>query len=201
MKKSNHFFTIALFASFILSGCGGSSPEKSESLDVYDQIADSLRNADSLEMISNAAQTGEEVSEDTEVTESTENNETETAEMDDAIRYESYKFPKKYKEEELEKGPSHALDFRDRDGDKFIGIKFSDGHSGTLVLRDGNYYNYTIRKKTEVRFATKEDALQRIWDDSRLLQDAGAVIGTVMSNKSGPRKKDGTLDMRYKENK
>lgn len=98
----------------------------------------------------------------------------------EGIKYKSHNFPKKYEEKEVEEGPSHALDFRDRENDKFIRIAFSDGHSGTLVLRNGHYYNYTIREKTEVRFATKEDGLQRIWDDSRLLQDAGATIGEII---------------------
>jgi hypothetical protein len=93
-----------------------------------------------------------------------------------------------------------VLDFRKRKNDKFIGIKFSDGHSGTLVYRDGFFYNYTIREKTEVRFASKEDGLQRIWDDSRLLQDAGATIASFAMRKAGPRKKDGTPDLRYRAN-
>jgi hypothetical protein len=121
-------------------------------------------------------------------------------ELKEAVQYESYTYTKSFKEEELEKGPSDVLDFRKRKNDKFIGIKFSDGHSGTLVYRDGFFYNYTIREKTEVRFASKEDGLQRIWDDSRLLQDAGASIANFAMKKAGPRKKDGTPDMRYKAN-
>ncbi len=118
----------------------------------------------------------------------------------EAIHYESYTYTKSFKEEELEKGPSDILDFRKRENDKFMKVKFSDGHSGTLVFRDGYFYNYTIREKSEVRFASKEDGLQRIWDDSRLLQDAGASIASFATKKAGPRKKDGTPDMRYKAN-
>lgn len=117
------------------------------------------------------------------------------------VHFDSYTFPKKYKEELLEKGPSDIVDFRDRENDKFIGIKFSDGCSGTLVLRDGHYFNYSIREKTEVRFASKNDGLQKIWEDSKSLENAGAAIGSAVAGKSRPRKKDGTLDMRFKENK
>ena len=116
------------------------------------------------------------------------------------VKYENYTFPKKYTEEPLEKGPSDLLDFRDRDDDKFIRIKFSDGREGTLVMRNNNYFNYTIREKTEVQFATKNDGLQRIWDDCIALEKGGAAIGGLLAGKSGRRKKDGTLDMRYKEN-
>jgi len=116
------------------------------------------------------------------------------------VKYKKYTFPKKYTEEPLEKGPSDLLDFRDRDDDKFIGIKFSDGREGTLVMRNNNYYNYSIREKTEVQFATKNDGLQRIWDDCIALEKGGAAIGGLLAGKSGRRKKDGTLDMRYKEN-
>ncbi len=120
--------------------------------------------------------------------------------LKEAIHYETYTYTKSFKEEELEKGPSDVLDFRKRKNDKFIGIKFADGQSGTLVYRDGYFYNYTIREKTEVRFASKEDGLQKIWDDSRLLQDAGASIANFAMKKAGPRKKDGTPDMRYRAN-
>ncbi|NBV68457.1 MAG: hypothetical protein EBQ66_10280 [Flavobacteriia bacterium] len=116
------------------------------------------------------------------------------------VKYEKYTFPKRYTEESLEKGPSDILDFRDRDDDKFIGIKFSDGREGTLVMRNNNYYNYTIREKTEVQFATKNDGLQRIWDNCIALEKGGAAIGSAFARKSGPRKKDGTPDMRYKAN-
>ncbi len=120
--------------------------------------------------------------------------------LKEAIHYETYTYTKSFKEEELEKGPSDVLDFRKRKNDKFIGIKFADGQKGTLVFRDGFFYNYTIREKTEVRFASKEDGLQKIWDDSRLLQDAGASIANFAMRKAGPRKKDGTPDMRYRAN-
>jgi hypothetical protein len=129
-----------------------------------------------------------------------EDSEASLADKKEAIQYESYTYTKSFKEEELEKGPSDILDFRKRKNDKFIKVKFTDGHSGTLVFRDGFFYNYTIREKTEVRFASKEDGLQRIWDDSRLLQDAGASIANFAMRKAGPRKKDGTPDMRYRAN-
>ena len=120
----------------------------------------------------------------------------------DVISYDAYNYTTKFTEDTLEKGPSHILDFRDdRDGDQFIKVNFADGYSGTLVLRNGRFYNYTIKSKTEVRFATKEDGLQSIWDNSRLLQDAGAAIATMISKEKGPLKKDGTPDMRYKVNK
>jgi len=134
-----------------------------------------------------------------------EMDESEEEEIDDGrdvISYDAYNYTTKFTEDTLEKGPSHILDFRDdRDGDQFIKVNFADGYSGTLVLRNGRFYNYTIKSKTEVRFATKEDGLQSIWDNSRLLQDAGAAIATMISKEKGPLKKDGTPDMRYKVNK
>lgn len=139
------------------------------------------------------------VNEENEVDEKKEDE--NKSEDKDLIHYDSYNYTKTFKEEVLEKGPSHILDFRNRDNDKFIGIKFSDGHSGTLVLRDGKYFNYTIREKTEVCFASKEDGLQRIWDNSRLIQNVGGAISSSTTPKSGPLKKDGTPDRRYKANR
>jgi hypothetical protein len=178
MKKSILFPMSFILASILLTSCGDIKPKKSKTSDLTDTTSVSTPNSDKTN----------------------EDSEASLADQKEAIHYESYNYTKSFKEEELEKGPSDVLDFRKRKNDKFIGIKFSDGHSGTLVYRDGYFYNYTIREKTEVRFASKEDGLQRIWDDSRLLQDAGASIASFTMKKAGPRKKDGTPDMRYKAN-
>ena len=178
MKKSNLFLTAMFFSFALITSCDESKPKESE-----------LTKTDLENTTINSKVEGEEKENPIEIN------------SKEAIHYESYNYNKKFKEETLEKGPSDILDFRNRDNDKFIGIKFADGQSGTIVFREGYFYNYTIREKTEVRFATKEDGLQRIWDDSRLLQDAGAAIGSFITKKAGPRKNDGTLDNRYKENK
>jgi hypothetical protein len=178
MVKSILFPMSFMLATILLTSCDDIKPKNSKTGDLTDTTLVSTPNADKTN----------------------EDSEASLADQKEAIQYESYNYTKSFKEEELEKGPSDVLDFRKRKNDKFIGIKFSDGHSGTLVYRDGYFYNYTIREKTEVRFASKEDGLQRIWDDSRLLQDAGASIANFAMKKAGPRKKDGTPDMRYKGN-
>lgn len=178
MKKPLLFPVLLMLMASSIIGCGGANQKNIP-----------LKNSELENKLASANET--EAAEESGVPEE---------ELKEAVQYESYTYTKSFKEEELEKGPSDVLDFRKRKNDKFIGIKFSDGHSGTLVYRDGFFYNYTIREKTEVRFASKEDGLQRIWDDSRLLQDAGASIANFAMKKAGPRKKDGTPDMRYKAN-
>jgi len=192
MKKPNLFLTAMFFSFVLITSCDESKPKESE-----------LTTKDLENTTINSKLEGEEKENPIEINSKVEGEENEnpTEEAKEAIHYESYNYNKKFKEEALEKGPSDILDFRNRDNDKFIGIKFADGQSGTIVFREGYFYNYTIREKTEVRFATKEDGLQRIWDDSRLLQDAGAAIGSFITKKAGPRKNDGTLDKRYNENK
>jgi hypothetical protein len=178
MKKPLLFPVLLMLMASTIMGCGGANQKNNP-----------LKNSELENKLASANETA--AAEESGVPEE---------ELKEAVQYESYTYTKSFKEEELEKGPSDVLDFRKRKNDKFIGIKFSDGHSGTLVYRDGFFYNYTIREKTEVRFASKEDGLQRIWDDSRLLQDAGASIANFAMKKAGPRKKDGTPDMRYKAN-
>jgi hypothetical protein len=178
MKKPLLFPVLLMLMASSIMGCGGANQKNNP-----------LKNSELENKLASANETA--AAEESGVPEE---------ELKEAVQYESYTYTKSFKEEELEKGPSDVLDFRKRKNDKFIGIKFSDGHSGTLVYRDGFFYNYTIREKTEVRFASKEDGLQRIWDDSRLLQDAGASIANFAMKKAGPRKKDGTPDMRYKAN-
>lgn len=178
MKKPLLFPVLLMLMASSIIGCGGANQKNNP-----------LKNSELENKLASANETA--AAEESGVPEE---------ELKEAVQYESYTYTKSFKEEELEKGPSDLLDFRKRKNDKFIGIKFSDGHSGTLVYRDGFFYNYTIREKTEVRFASKEDGLQRIWDDSRLLQDAGASIANFAMKKAGPRKKDGTPDMRYKAN-
>lgn len=178
MKKPLLFPVLLMLMASTIMGCGGANQKNNP-----------LKNSELENKLASANETA--AAEESGVPEE---------ELKEAVQYESYTYTKSFKEEELEKGPSDVLDFRKRKNDKFIGIKFSDGHSGTLVYRDGFFYNYTIREKTEVRFASKEDGLQKIWDDSRLLQDAGASIANFAMKKAGPRKKDGTPDMRYKAN-
>ncbi len=178
MKKPLWFPVLLMLMASSIMGCGGANQKNNP-----------LKNSELENKLASANETA--AAEESGVPEE---------ELKEAVQYESYTYTKSFKEEELEKGPSDVLDFRKRKNDKFIGIKFSDGHSGTLVYRDGFFYNYTIREKTEVRFASKEDGLQKIWDDSRLLQDAGASIANFAMKKAGPRKKDGTPDMRYKAN-
>lgn len=199
MKKSLVIIITAYLTLISLTNCGRKNSDNKSALNQLDSV--------NKELESKMAELSSKSEESASTTDkSPSSTDSESIEANDElnsndVHYDSYTFPKKYAEETLDKGPSHILDFRDRKNDKFIGVKFSDGRSGTLVLRDGHYYNYTIREKTEVRFASKEDGLQRIWDDCKSLQDAGAAIGGALSGKSGPRKKDGTLDMRYKENK
>jgi hypothetical protein len=178
MKKPLLFPVLLMLMASSIMGCGGANQKNNP-----------LKNSELENKLASANETA--AAEESGVPEE---------ELKEAVQYESYTYTKSFKEEELEKGPSDVLDFRKRKNDKFIGIKFSDGHSGTLVYRDGFFYNYTIREKTEVRFASKEDGLQRIWDDSRLLQDAGATIASFAMRKAGPRKKDGTPDLRYRAN-
>jgi hypothetical protein len=178
MKKPLLFPVLLMLMASTIMGCGGANQKNNP-----------LKNSELENKLASANETA--AAEESGVPEE---------ELKEAVQYESYTYTKSFKEEELEKGPSDVLDFRKRKNDKFIGIKFSDGHSGTLVYRDGFFYNYTIREKTEVRFASKEDGLQRIWDDSRLLQDAGATIASFAMRKAGPRKKDGTPDLRYRAN-
>lgn len=178
MKKPLLFPVLLMLIASTIMGCGGANQKNNP-----------LKNSELENKLASANETA--AAEESGVPEE---------ELKEAVQYESYTYTKSFKEEELEKGPSDVLDFRKRKNDKFIGIKFSDGHSGTLVYRDGFFYNYTIREKTEVRFASKEDGLQRIWDDSRLLQDAGATIASFAMRKAGPRKKDGTPDLRYRAN-
>lgn len=178
MRKTILLATSFILTTLIVTSCSGSKPKDSK-------LKTTGVDETSLVATANGEKEGSEAS---------------LNEEKEAIHYESYTYTKSFKEEELEKGPSDVLDFRKRKNDKFIGIKFADGQSGTLVYRDGYFYNYTIREKTEVRFASKEDGLQKIWDDSRLLQDAGASIANFAMKKAGPRKKDGTPDMRYKAN-
>jgi hypothetical protein len=178
MKKPLLFPVLLMLMASTIMGCGGANQKNNP-----------LKNSELENKLASANETA--AAEESGVPEE---------ELKEAVQYETYTYTKSFKEEELEKGPSDVLDFRKRKNDKFIGIKFSDGHSGTLVYRDGFFYNYTIREKTEVRFASKEDGLQRIWDDSRLLQDAGATIASFAMRKAGPRKKDGTPDLRYRAN-
>jgi hypothetical protein len=178
MKKPLLFPVLLMLMASTIMGCGGANQKNNP-----------LKNSELENKLASANETA--AAEESGVPEEA---------LKEAVQYESYTYTKSFKEEELEKGPSDVLDFRKRKNDKFIGIKFSDGHSGTLVYRDGFFYNYTIREKTEVRFASKEDGLQRIWDDSRLLQDAGATIASFAMRKAGPRKKDGTPDLRYRAN-
>lgn len=117
--------------------------------------------------------------------------------LTDAFAYDEYTFDKNYKEELRKKD---IFDRRDRENDEMIKVSFSDGQSGSIVYRDGFWYNYTIREDKEILFATKDDALQYAYDWSRRLQDAGAAIATMVSKKSRPLKKDGTPDLRFKEN-
>jgi hypothetical protein len=194
MKKFNLSILALFFMSMLIISCGAKK-ENADSSTPKEEKTSEEKTSSSNEETDEAEE--DEASTDTEESKSSD---ASPADEKEAIHYETYNYTKSFKEEELEKGPSHALDFRKRKNDKFIGIKFADGHSGTLVYRDGFFYNYTIREKTEVRFASKEDGLQRIWDDSRLLKDAGAAIASFSMRKSGPRKKDGTPDMRYKAN-
>lgn len=122
----------------------------------------------------------------------------EEQELVDAISYDEYTFDKDYTIEEREAG---FFDKRDRDNDEMYKVFFADDNSGSIVYREGFWYNYSIREKTEKLYATKDDAIQGAYDWSRTLMDAGAAIATMIIKKSGPLKKDGTPDMRYKENK
>lgn len=132
-----------------------------------------------------------------EVYEDLDEEDLDEEDLTDAFSYAEYTFDKNYTEGERKKD---IFDMRDRENDELIKVEFADGHSGSIVYRDGFWYNYSIREKTEKLFATKDDALQNAYDQSKLLQDAGAAIATMVMKKSRPLKKDGTPDMRYKEN-
>lgn len=171
MKK---IITITAAIVFIIYGCDS----KSKSKDANDEFEELY----------------EDVIEESEIE---ENNILSDEELTEAFSYDEYTYDKNYTEEERKKD---IFDRRDRENDEMKKIEFSDGHFGSIVYREGFWYNYTIREKTEKLFATKEDALQYAYDQSKLLQDAGASIATMISKKARPLKKDGTPDMRYKEN-
>lgn len=179
MKKRTMIFGSILSASLVLLGC------------------DETTTTNNQELIANESEI-EDDSEDFNSDEIADESESDiNVELIDANSYENYTFDKKYTEEPREKD---FFDRRDRENDEMIKVEFSDGHFGSIVYREGFWYNYSIREKTEYLFATKDDALQYAYDQSKLLQDAGASIASMVMKKSGPLKKDGTPDMRYSEN-
>jgi len=177
MRKRMTALGRILLASMVLFGCDDSSTVSSN---------EQVQIADSEEM-------DDEEMDDEEMDDESDNN----VELVDANSYENYTFDKNYTEEPREKD---FFDRRERENDEMIKVIFSDGHFGSIVYREGFWYNYSIREKTEYLFATKDDALQYVYDQSKLLQNAGASIASMVMKKSGPLKKDGTPDMRYKEN-
>lgn len=94
------------------------------------------------------------------------------------------------------------LDKRTHPNSDIIEFKFSDGISGTLVKRNDTWYNYNIRGEEKERaFDSKEAAVQKLWEEFKNLQNVGGSIGgAAAGKKSGPLKKDGTPDKRYKSN-
>lgn len=180
MKKVMTIFGTIMIVSIVLTACDESNKKnKKENEDVELSLNDDENIDEELE---NSSDDSESVN---------------NLDLVDAFLYEKYTYDKNFTEEEGKKG---FLDQRNRDKDELIKINFSDGNFRTIVYRKGFWYNYSIREKTEKLFATKEDALQYAYDQSKLLQDAGASIATMLTKNSGPLKKDGTLDMRYKEN-
>jgi hypothetical protein len=180
MKKVMTIFGTIMIVSIVFTACDESNKKnKKENEDVELSLNDDENIDEELENISDDSESINNV------------------ELVDAFSYEKYTYDKKFTENERKKD---IFDRRNRDKDEMIKVKFSDGYSGSIVYREGFWYNYTIQEKTEILFATKEDALQHAYDQSKLLQNAGASIATMLIKKSGPLKKDGTPDMRYKEN-
>jgi hypothetical protein len=179
MKKVMTFLGATLFASIIFTACDESNRKKNNEIEEVELSSNDELTNDESENISDDSESDINV------------------ELKDAFSYEKYTYDKNFIEKERKKD---IFDTRNRDKDEMIEVKFSDGQFGSIVYREGYWYNYTIREKTEKLFATKEDALQYAYDQSKLLQDAGASIATMVTKKSGPLKKDGTPDMRYKEN-
>jgi hypothetical protein len=175
MKKYFKFLGALLFASIVFSSCD----EKSQ-----DNINDETEQTES-------------VNEEYETSvDNTTSSELESV-NENLISFEEHNYTKKFTESE---GEVDFFDSRDRQNDELITISFADGQFGTIVKRKNRWFNYTIREKTEVEYATKEDALQAVWDKSRLLQDAGASIAKIATKSKVPLKKDGTPDKRFKEN-
>ena len=125
-----------------------------------------------------------------------ETNDAETEKLSSA----NYTYPKNVNESEIKKD---ILDRTDRSNCKIFGYKFSDGVEGKLVNRDGEWFSYSIwGKKREKPFASKEDGIQKIWEEGTNLRNVGGAIGGGLAGqKKVPLKKDGTPDMRYSVNK
>ena len=124
----------------------------------------------------------------------------------EVIKKDVINYPAISKEEKVDRktadGAGGYLDRSDRSDCEIFKFTFSDGSTGTLVLRDDTWFSYSVRgKKREKPFASKEDGLQEIWETSQKLEKFGAGIGAAMSKKGVPLKKDGTPDKRYSVNK
>jgi hypothetical protein len=175
MKKFFKFLGALIFASIVLSSCD----EKSQ------------------DNINSETEQSESRNEESDTSENTATSSDEESNDENLISFDEHNYTKKYTES---KGEVDFFDRRDRENDELIKISFADGQFGTIVKRGNRWFNYTIRESKEVEYETKEDALQAVWDKSRQLQDAGASIAKIATKKNGVLKKDGTPDMRYKEN-
>lgn len=111
----------------------------------------------------------------------------------------SQKHPKVIKETVAEK---NFLDQKTHKNSEIVYFTFADGVKTNMVKRNGKWYGYNIRGESEEEeFASKEQGLQKIWETVKLFEKVGGAIGAGVSGKSGPKKKDGTLDKRYKQNR
>jgi hypothetical protein len=125
---------------------------------------------------------------------------------ENAIKMENINFATVISEKKIDKkiadGTGGFLDKTDRSDSEIFKIKFADGIEGTLVFRDNTWYNYSIwGKNKENPFASKNDGLQKIWEDGHKLRRAGEALGGAVSSDNVPLKKDGTPDKRFSVNK
>lgn len=164
MKKSLKFLGALLFASMVFTSCDENSQDNiNNETEQSDSGIEEPENSNDTPTTSDLASINENL-----------------------ISFEEHNYTKKFTET---KGEVDFFDRRDRENDELIKISFADGQFGTIVKRKNRWFNYTIREKTEVEYSTKEDALQAVWDKSRLLQDAGASIAKIVTKKSVPLKK------------
>lgn len=189
MKKSIILFLV-LFCQLVFINCDDNKKPKVNDSEISETTLEGETDEYQKEL--------EDQAENQETDESTDGN-VNTNETE-KISYQNYSYPKIVSETEIKKD---FLDRTNRSDCKIYKIKFSDGVEGTLVDRSGDWFSYSIwGKKREKLFASKEDGIQKIWEEGTNLRNVGGAIGGGLAGqKKVPLKKDGTPDMRYSVNK